>query len=101
MATAPELTRILKEDVGGKNTYDHLVEVLMKILIERPKNTFDSFELLSAYVKANPLNPDPEKGKPLPPSAAEVSLSTSTSIALICLRYDLNSHADIFLWQFH
>jgi len=72
MATAHELRQILKEDAGGKNLYDHLTETLMKILIDRPKDAFDSFELISADVKANPLNPDPEKGKPLPPSAAEL-----------------------------
>lgn len=78
MATAAELRQILKEDSAGNNLYDHLTETLMKILIERPKNAFDSFELISSDVKANPLNPDPTKGKPLPPSAAEVSLIDST-----------------------
>eukprot|EP01038_Epipyxis_sp_PR26KG_P008949 gene8949-12066_t len=72
MATTAELRQILKEDASGKNLYDHLTEVLMKVLIERPKNAFDSFELISADVKANPLNPDPEKGRPLPPSADEL-----------------------------
>jgi hypothetical protein len=72
MATSAELRQILKEDGSGKNLYDHLTETLMKILIDRPKNAYDSFELISADVKANPLNPDPEKGKPVPPSADEV-----------------------------
>lgn len=74
MATASELRQILKEDHGGKNLYDHLTETLMKIIIDRPKNSYDAFELISADVKANPLNPDPLKGKPLPPSAAEVRI---------------------------
>lgn len=73
MATAAELRQLLKEDAGGKNLYDHLTETLMKILIERPKDAFDTFELISADVKANPLNPDPEKGRPVPPSAEEVN----------------------------
>ena len=73
MATASELRQILKEDASGKNVYDHLTETLMKILIERPKDAYDSFELISAQVKGNPLNPDPTAGKPLPPSAAEVN----------------------------
>lgn len=73
MATAAELRQILKEDAGGKNLYDHLTETLMRVMIERPKNAYDSFELLSADVKANPLNPDPTKGKPVPPSSAEVN----------------------------
>ncbi len=72
MATAAELRQILSEDPSGKDLYGHLTETLMRILIERPKNAYDSFELISAAVKANPLNPDPENGKPLPPSAAEV-----------------------------
>ena len=72
MSTAAELRQILKEDAAGKNLYDHLTETLMKILIDRPKNAYDSFELISADVKSNPLNPDPVKGKPLPLSANEV-----------------------------
>lgn len=72
MATTAELRQILKEDASGKNLYDHLTETLMKIIIERPTNAYDSFELISANVKENPLNPDPVKGKPLPPSANEV-----------------------------
>jgi hypothetical protein len=74
MATASELRQILKEDASGNNTYDHLVEVLMKILIDRPKDVYGSLEQLSLAVKANPLNPDPLVGKPLPPSSAEVCL---------------------------
>ena len=45
----------------------------MKIVLERPANAYDMFELISADVKSNPLNPDPEKGKPVPPSPEEVS----------------------------
>jgi hypothetical protein len=77
MATASELRQILKEDASGNNTYDHLVEVLMKILIDRPKDVYGSLEQLSFAVKANPLNPDPLVGKPLPPSSAEVCLYKS------------------------
>ncbi len=72
MATAAELRQILKEDASGKNLYDHLTETLMKLLIERPANAYDSFENISASVKANPLNPDPEHGRPLPSSAGQV-----------------------------
>ena len=72
MATANELRQILKEDSTGKNLYEHLTETLMRIVLERPANAYDSFELISADVKANPMNPDPEKGKPVPPSAEEV-----------------------------
>ena len=73
MASAAELRQILKEDSSGKNLYDHLTETLMKVLLDRPSNAFDNFELISAEVKANPLNPDPELGRPVPPSAEEVA----------------------------
>jgi len=76
MATAAELKQILKEDKYGKNLYDHLTETLMKILVDRPANAFESFELISAAVKENPLNPDPTIGRPLPPSAAEITKQT-------------------------
>ena len=72
MATANELRQILKEDSTGKNLYEHLTETLMRIVLDRPANAYDSFELISADVKANPMNPDPEKGGPLPPSQEEV-----------------------------
>ena len=72
MATANELRQILKEDSTGKNLYEHLTETLMRIVLDRPANAYDSFELISADVKANPMNPDPEKGRPLPPSQEEV-----------------------------
>jgi len=74
MATLADLKQILKEDSAGKNLYDHLTETLLKILVDRPANVYDSFELISSEVKSNPLNPDPEKGKPLPISAEEVCL---------------------------
>lgn len=84
MATANELRQILKEDASGKNLYEHLTETLMKIVLERPANAYDSFELISADVKANPMNPDPEKGKPVPPSAEEVRSRAQES--RVCLR---------------
>lgn len=85
MASKEELRQILKEDSAGKSAYDHLVEVLMKIALERPQNLLDNFELISASVKANPLNPDPEMGRPVPPSAEEVIVQESMHLML--LRY--------------
>lgn len=76
MSSVDELRQILKEDASGKNLYDHLTELIMKILLERPKNAYDSFELLSAEVKSSPLDPDPEKNKPLPLSAAQTEQQT-------------------------
>jgi hypothetical protein len=69
-----ELRQILKEDSAGKNLYEHLTELLANLLQNRPQNAYDNFEIISANVKANPLNPDPELGRPVPPSAEEVSL---------------------------
>ena len=62
----------MKQDAEGKNLYDHLTETLMKILLDRPKNAYDMFELISAEVKTNPMNPDPKAGAGVPPSEAEV-----------------------------
>lgn len=67
-----ELKQLLKEDASGKNLYDHLTETLMKILIDKPKNAYDSFELISANVKANPLNPDPEAARAIPMCAEQL-----------------------------
>lgn len=72
MASAAELRQILKEDQNGQNLYDHLTQTLMQILIERPKNAFEAFELISVNVKSNPLNPDPSHGRPLPLSSEQV-----------------------------
>lgn len=73
MASAAELRQILKQDASGKNLYDHLTETLMKVLIDRPSNAYDMFELISSDVKSNPLNPEIEQQKLLPPSQDEVS----------------------------
>lgn len=73
MTSVAELRQILKEDNSGKNLYGHLTETLMKLLLDRPANAYDNFELISADIKANPLNPDPEKGRAVPPSADEIA----------------------------
>lgn len=65
MATAAELRQILKEDANGQNLYDHLTQTLMKILVDRPKNAYEAFELISSDVKSNPLSPDQHLAKPL------------------------------------
>jgi len=74
MATASELRQVLKEDSAGKNLYDHLTETLMRIVMDRPGNAYDAFELISANVKSNPLDPNPETGKPVPPSDEQVNV---------------------------
>ena len=72
MASLAELRQILKEDKNGKNLYDHLTETLMKVLLDRPSNAYDMFEVISSNVKANPLDPTPEILKILPPNPDEV-----------------------------
>jgi hypothetical protein len=68
-----EVRQILKQGQDGKNLYDHLVETLMKILLDRPQNAYDMFELISAEVKANPLNPEAEVNKVIPSTPEEVA----------------------------
>lgn len=85
MATAAELRQILKEDANGQNLYEHLTNTLMQILIERPKNAFENFELISSKVKSNPLNTDPDAGKPLPLSAEQVRLFIFRQLFDCCL----------------
>ncbi len=72
MATAAELRQLLKEDANGQNLYDHLTQTLMRILVERPKNAYESFELISANVKSTPLNTDPDQGKSFPPDSEQL-----------------------------
>ncbi|KAF1318216.1 Flagellar radial spoke protein, partial [Globisporangium splendens] len=40
-----------QESADGTNLYDHLSDVLLKILVERPENLSDSFEYISTAVK--------------------------------------------------
>eukprot|EP00595_Chromulina_sp_UTEXLB2642_P002937 CAMPEP_0196764742 /NCGR_PEP_ID=MMETSP1095-20130614/6771_1 /TAXON_ID=96789 ORGANISM="Chromulina nebulosa, Strain UTEXLB2642" /NCGR_SAMPLE_ID=MMETSP1095 /ASSEMBLY_ACC=CAM_ASM_000446 /LENGTH=448 /DNA_ID=CAMNT_0042121087 /DNA_START=133 /DNA_END=1482 /DNA_ORIENTATION=+ len=72
MSSLAELRQILKEDVSGKNLYDHLIQVLMKVLQDRPNNAFDSFELISSEIKSNPLDPNPMKGRNIPLAPEEL-----------------------------
>jgi hypothetical protein len=44
----------------------------LKILIDKPANSYDQFEIISSDVKAKPFNPDPEAGRAVPPSEEEV-----------------------------
>jgi len=73
MASVSELRQLLKQDGDGNNLYEHLTQTLMKILLDKPKNAYDMFELISADVKVNPLNPDPTVGKGVPPTPDEIT----------------------------
>jgi radial spoke head protein 4/6 len=76
MASTNELKQLLKEDQQGKNLYDHLTETLMKLMLDHPKNAYEMFELVSAEVKANPLNPDPAAGASVPMGPGELAQKT-------------------------
>lgn len=73
MSSVAELRQILKEDGSGRDLYGHLVETLMKILVDRPANAYDAFELISAEVKENPFDPSPTRGKPVPPAPDQLN----------------------------
>ena len=75
MASISELRQILKQDQSGKNLYDHLTETVMKILLDRPSNAYDMFELISSEVKVNPLNPEVVSERGVPPSEEEVCIA--------------------------
>lgn len=52
MTTLEEAKAFLKKDCGdGNNLYDHLSEVLLRVLVERPENVHDVFEYISTAVK--------------------------------------------------
>ena len=47
-----EAKAYLQRDAGGGvSLYDHLAEVLLKILVEKPENSCDAFEHISEAVK--------------------------------------------------
>uniref|UniRef100_A0A7S2XZR7 Uncharacterized protein n=1 Tax=Fibrocapsa japonica TaxID=94617 RepID=A0A7S2XZR7_9STRA len=46
-----------KNSADGVSLYEHLSEVLLKILIERPSNAAESFEHISAMVKSSTIQP--------------------------------------------
>lgn len=69
-----ELRQILKQGQDGKNLYDHLVATIVKILLDRPQNAYDMFELISSEVKSNPFNPETEISKNIPSTPEEVIL---------------------------
>lgn len=52
MTTLEEAKAFLKkESPDGTNLYDHLADVLLKIIVERPENLHETFENISTIVK--------------------------------------------------
>jgi hypothetical protein len=57
-ATAVELRRLLKNcSHDDKNLYDHLTDVFLKILHEKPKDAYRQFENISSNLKNYPNIP--------------------------------------------
>lgn len=51
MASLDELRQVLQKDSNGINLYDHLTEVMLKLLLEKPADAYEAFENISAGVK--------------------------------------------------
>lgn len=51
MASLDELRQLLQKDSNGVNLYDHLTEVMLKVLLEKPADAYEAFEHISAGVK--------------------------------------------------
>ncbi len=93
MATVAELRQLLKEDANGQNLYEHLTQVLMRILVDRPKNAFENFELISADVKANPLTAELSSAANLPQSTQQVILFASLILTVSKIEYFYSVHS--------
>ncbi|GLE11725.1 hypothetical protein PINS_up024312 [Pythium insidiosum] len=75
MTTLEEAKAFLKKEcVDGTNLYDHLSDVLLKILVERPENLHESFELVSTTVKQQRYVPGN------PPASSTESPATKDSV---------------------
>lgn len=53
---------LLQRKEGSSSVYDHLVEVILKVLAEQPANALGSFENISARVKAAAFSGDSGSG---------------------------------------
>jgi radial spoke head protein 4A len=54
----------LQRDNGGRNLYEHLSEVLQKILKDKPENATEMFEYISSAVKQSKYIPKAIPGEP-------------------------------------
>jgi hypothetical protein len=89
MASLDEAKQILKRDVNGRSLYDHLSEVLLKVLVDKPADALDSFEHVSAAIKRLALAP-----KPVPDYADDVddAQTTRITVSVIEKAYGLMFH---------
>jgi radial spoke head protein 4A len=90
MTTLEEAKAFLqKEAPDGTNLYDHLAEVLLKILVERPENLHETFEHLSVAVRQKRYVPPPP-----PPSAdGAPDLATTRPFVSISVRCSSQMHS--------
>ncbi|RLN67729.1 hypothetical protein BBP00_00001438 [Phytophthora kernoviae] len=79
MTTLEEAKAFLKkESSDGTNLYDHLADVLLKIIVERPENLHETFENISTLVKQQRYLPSQQ-----PPTVDGASqLSSINKLAL-------------------
>ncbi|OQR99877.1 flagellar radial spoke protein [Thraustotheca clavata] len=68
--TIDEAKAYLRQTVGGVNLYDHLSEVLLKLLVERPNDAVNAFEHLSCTVRQERFKRPNEANNP--ESATEI-----------------------------
>ena len=54
---------LMKANAEGCNLYDHLAEVMSKLLVEKPADALAQLEAISAEVKANKFVPGPAPAK--------------------------------------
>ncbi|RHY85173.1 hypothetical protein DYB37_000799 [Aphanomyces astaci] len=73
--TLDEAKAYLKEERGGVNLYDHLSEVLLKLLVERPIDATTMFEHLSCSVRQERFN----RGEP--PNNGEITAEAEAKSA--------------------
>jgi radial spoke head protein 4A len=62
MASFEEAKQYLQKECKDGNLYDHLSEVLMKVLAEKPEDALGLFENLSTIVKQQTIAPAGSEG---------------------------------------
>lgn len=77
MASLEEAKQILKRETNNRSVYDHLSEVLLKVLVDKPADALDGFEHISASIKRLALAP-----KPVPDYADDVDDAQTTRITV-------------------
>ena len=71
-----EAKAYLQKSTGDSNLYDHLSELLLKILVEKPDNALEAFEDLSAKMKVGRYAPSNDTNDSDPVSKMELSVKS-------------------------